>query len=128
MSNTDFIRDFYDAFRSDEIERFEKLCDPEIEWIQNEGFPYGGRHKGAAAVLENVRRELARRWDDWSFAIEDILDAGGHVVVIGDYAGRHKETGKAFKAAAAHVFDLKDGRVSRFRQFTDTALVRDATL
>ena len=48
--------------------------------------------------------------------------------VLGNYTGRHKETGKSMRAATAHVFDIRNGRIRRFRQYTDTAIIRDATM
>ena len=128
MSNNDLIRAFYKSFRSGDYAAFAELCDPDIEWVQNEGFPYGGRHQGPLAVVEGVFRRLSSHWEAWGFDLREILDAGDSVVVLGDYTGRHKQTGKTFMAAAAHVLDLKAGRVWRFRQYTDTALIREATV
>ncbi len=48
------------------------------------------------------------------------------IIVIGSYAGRHYVTGKVFRSPAAHVYDVGDGKVSRFRQFTDTKVIWDA--
>jgi uncharacterized protein len=62
----------------------------------------------------------------WSFAIEEYLDAGSTIVVIGNYTGRHRLSGKLFRSPAAHVYDLLNGKVSRFRQFTDTKVIWDA--
>ena len=128
MSNTDLIRQMYEVVEAGDYEGFTRLCDPEIEWIQSEGFPYGGHNRGAAAVVENVFGRLRGYWDQWSFAADEILDAGASVVVLGNYTGRHKETGKSMRAATAHVFDIRNGRIRRFRQYTDTAIIRDATM
>ena len=127
MSNVDVIRRLYESFQAKDYGEFKRLCDSDLEWIQNEGFPNGGRHRGADQVVENVFRSFAKHWDQWSFAIQEILDAGDHVIVLGEYSGRHKETGKSFRAAAAHVYNLRNGLVHRFRQYTDTAVIRDAT-
>ncbi len=128
MSSTDLIRRMYAAVRGGDYAAFADLCDPDIEWVQNEGFPYGGRNRGAAAVEANVFRRLRDYWDAWGFDIGEVIDAGDRVVVLGDYSGRHRETGKSMRAATAHVFDIRNGVIHRFRQYTDTAVVRDATL
>ena len=128
MANLELVRDFYQALWDRDYEAFTGLCDPELEWIQNEGFPYGGRHHGAAAVVAGVFRTLAKHWDPWGFALQEMLDAGDSIVVLGEYTGRHKATGKSFQAATAHILDIRNGRVHRFRQYTDTALIRDATV
>jgi uncharacterized protein len=48
------------------------------------------------------------------------------VVVIGRYEGRHHITQKPMQATAAHVYDLKDGKVSRFRMFADTKPISES--
>ena len=125
-SNLPLIDDLYAAFRAADYEAFTQLCHPDLEWIQNEGFPYGGHHHGPSEVIAGVFETLTRHWDGFRFDVQETLDAGDHVVVLGAYEGRHRESGKAFRADTAHVFDIDGGRVRRFRQFTDTALVQAA--
>ena len=123
MSNLDVIRDLYECFSRKDYERFKELCDPDLEWIQNEGFPKGRHSYGTEEVVKNVFQVFEQDWETWSFEIKEYLDAEDNIIVLGAYTGRHKETGKEFTAAAAHVFDLEDGRVLRFRQYTDTAQI-----
>ncbi len=47
-------------------------------------------------------------------------------MALGEYRGTHKQTGRSTVAAFAHVYDLRDGRITRFRQYTDTAMVAEA--
>ena len=124
--NVDLIRRLYAAFRAADYDTFATLCAAEIEWIQNEGFPYGGRHVGPQAVIDGVFLTLPRYWDGFAYDVNEMLDAGNRVVVLGAYVGTHRETGKSFRAETTHVFDIADGLVTRFRQYTDTAIVRDA--
>ena len=121
MSNMDVIKSLYGAIEDKDWDRFGELSDPNLEWIQNEGFPKGKHSRGYRDVVKNVFDVFAKDWEAWSFEIGEFLDAGDSIIVLGTYQGTHKETGRAFTAAAAHVFDLKDGRARRFRQYTDTA-------
>lgn len=123
MSNIDVIKSLYETFVKKDWDRFAELSDPNLEWIQNEGFPKGRHSRGAEEVVKNVFDVFAKDWETWSFEIEEHLDAGDKIITLGAYKGQHKETGKKFTAAAAHVFDLKNGRVLRFRQYTDTAQI-----
>jgi len=123
MSNLNVIKALYKSFANKDWDRFAELSDPDLEWIQNEGFPKGKHSFGTKEVVKNVFDVFAKDWETWSFEIEEYLEAGDNIIVIGAYQGRHKETGREFTAAAAHVFDLKDGRVRRFRQYTDTAQI-----
>ncbi|PSR18914.1 DUF4440 domain-containing protein [filamentous cyanobacterium CCP3] len=126
MTNLEIIQELYRAFREKDYDAFLRVCTPDLEWIQNEGFPRGATHRGAKAVVEGVFKAFDGDWESWSFDIEQYLDAGKTVIVIGSYAGRYRSTGKSFHSAAAHVYDLCDRKVSRFRQFTDTKVIWDA--
>ncbi|MEP1062287.1 hypothetical protein [Stenomitos frigidus] len=46
--------------------------------------------------------------------------------MIGSYIGEPRLSARAFRSPAAHVDDLRDGKVWRFRQVTDTKLIWDA--
>lgn len=126
-ANLALIERLYQTYRAAEYDSFTELCDPDVEWIQSEGFPYGGHHHGAQAVVDGVFETLPRHWDGFGFEVEEMRDTGSGVLVIGAYKGTHRETGKSFRADTVHVFDIVAGRVSRFRQYTDTALIAAAT-
>lgn len=34
--------------------------------------------------------------------------------------------GKSFRSDATHIYDLRDGKVTKFRQFADTKVIWDA--
>ena len=99
---------------------------PEIEWIQNDGFPNGGRHVGATLVLDEVLARLRSEWEGWQARVDRWLDAGEAIVALGAYHGTHKETGKSMRAAFAHVYWVKEGRIVRFEQYADTLQVAQA--
>ncbi|NJQ98080.1 MAG: hypothetical protein HC784_11620, partial [Hydrococcus sp. CSU_1_8] len=59
-------------------------------------------------------------WKNFAYEIEQFLDAGDSVIVIGKYSGYHRISGKSMSAVAAHVYDLREVKVCRFRMFADT--------
>lgn len=120
------VRAMYDAFGRRDTDEVRRLLDPEIEWVQNEGFPDGGRHVGVEAVLEGVFARFRREWRAWRAHVEEWHEAGGTVIAIGAYRGVNIATSRHVDAAFAHVYDVRDGRIVRFRQFTDTALIERA--
>jgi uncharacterized protein len=126
MRNVEIIQELYRCFRERDDEGFRRICADDVEWIQNVGFPHGAVRVGADAVIEEVFRGNRSEWDGFAYHIEQMLDAGASVVVIGRYEGRHHVTQKPMQATAAHVYDLKDGKVSRFRMFADTKPMWDA--
>ena len=62
MTNLEIIKELYRAFSTKDYGAFLNICSPELEWIQNPGFPNGERHEGAEAVVENVFKCFSRLW------------------------------------------------------------------
>ena len=65
MDNVEIARQLCEAFRDNDRKRLLEILEPEIEWIQNEGFPHGGRHVGAETVLDDVFVKFRREWKKW---------------------------------------------------------------
>ena len=126
MTNVETVRRLYDAFAARDAAAIRQLFAPDIEWVQNAGFPGGGRHVGADAVLNDVFAKFRTDWSAWKVTVDEYLDAGDTVVALGEYRGTHARTGKSMTAAFAHLYDVRDGRITRFRQYTDTAMVAAA--
>ncbi len=128
MNNLALVQRLYGAFGQRDWATIRELFAPDIEWIQNEGFPGGGRHVGADAVLNDVFAKFRDEWDPWRAVVVEWLDTGHAIVALGEYRGTHRVTGKSTVAAFAHVYEVRDGRIICFRQFTDTAKLRDAMI
>jgi ketosteroid isomerase-like protein len=126
MSSLDIVKGLYASFASKDAEGIARVMDPDIVWEQNAGFPGGGTWRGLASVSENVFARLRREFGGWVTEVREWIDAGDTVVAIGEYRGTNLATGRSFAAAFAHVLEVRGGRVVRFRQFTDTAMVRAA--
>jgi ketosteroid isomerase-like protein len=128
MSSLEIIENLYSAFRGKDYDAFRALCSDDIEWIQNEGFPKGGRFHGASAVIKNVFQQFDKDWTYFKFRIDEMFESGdgSRVVVVGAYLGEHRQTRKTIEAAAVHLYDLENHKVKRFRQFADTAVITAA--
>ena len=92
MTNVEVVQRMYRAFAECDYATFRRLCSPELVWIQNKGFPQGGRHVGPDTVVEKVFKRFGEDWESWRFDIDEYLDVGHSVVVIGSYSGRHRQT------------------------------------
>jgi ketosteroid isomerase-like protein len=126
MSNTQIIREHYAASDRGDLDGMLAPLAPDVQWTEAAGFPYAGTYIGPDAVAENVFQRLQEDWDDYTVAIDEIVDGGDVVVGIGTYSGTHRRTGRFFAARVAHVWRLADGQVTAFEQFTDTELVNRA--
>lgn len=125
-SNLEIVQALYAALGEGDGDRVLEILDPQVEWIQNEGFPGGGRFVGAETVYEKVFNRLADEWEGWGAEVGRWLEADDSVVALGAYRGTCRETGKSMRAAFAHVYWLSDGRIVRFEQYADTAKVAEA--
>ncbi|HZG37511.1 MAG TPA: nuclear transport factor 2 family protein [Nodosilinea sp.] len=126
MNTVDVIRELYRAFRDRDYDAFLSITTPDLEWIQNEGFPGGATYRGAAEVIEGVFKANSNNWAGFAYQIEEFLDAGDSVIVVGRYTGKNTVSGKPLSAAAAHIYDLRGGKVCRFRMFADTKTIWDS--
>lgn len=124
--NVTLVQDMYAAFGAKDETRLRAILHEEVEWIQCPGFPGGGHRRSASEVLEKVLGGLNMTWNDFQVRLDEYLDAGRSVVVIGHYAGTHAETKKPMESLFAHVYEVEDGRIVRFRQIADTAPIVEA--
>lgn len=126
MTNSEVVHAIYRSVRDRDFSAFRNLCARDVVWKQNAGFPNGGVRVGADAVIEGVFERFQREWTSWRYEIEQVLEFGEQVVVLGVYDGVFARTQKHMRSDAAHVFWLRGGKVVEFRQFADTKIVHDA--
>ena len=118
----EFMKQVYDAFAKGDVPTVLGSFDPAIEWREAEGYRYSDRNPyvGPQAIAEGVFQRLVTDVDDFRIAVKNMVESGDTVVVEGRYTGTVKETGTPFDAQFAHVWEVKNGRVTRFQQYTDT--------
>jgi ketosteroid isomerase-like protein len=124
MDNGSLLRNLYDAFARGDIPAVLGAMRPDIHWHQAEGNPYrptGEPWVGPDAVLHELFLKLGAEWDGFSIQTKAFHDAGDSVIVEARYSGTYRPTGKSMDAQVCHVWDVRDGKVSRFQQYVDTA-------
>ena len=129
MDNVRFMKNLYDAFGRGEIPAVLGSMSPDIRWHQAEGNPYmlsGEAWVGPDAVLNNLFMKLGGEWDGFTVHPNTFHGAPDSVVVEGRYTGTYKPTGNAIDAQFCHVWDIKDGKITRFQQYIDTAQMQNA--
>ncbi len=124
QDNLDVIRQGYEAFGRGDIETLLSLFDEQIEWV-SPGPPElitSGRRTGRQAVAEFFTA-VNEVFDIQSFETKEFIAQGDRVVVLGHETSRIRATGKLLAQDWAHVFTLKDGKVTAFQEYIDTAAV-----
>lgn len=120
LSNVDIIKKFYESFKTKDRQTCLQVCSEDIEWTVLKGMPNGGTFVGRDAVFDRYFPELLSSFSEFHAVPEEFLEAGENVIVLGRYRGIGKSTGRPFDSPFVHVYTLKDSRISRFRQYTDT--------
>ena len=124
QANVTVVQSLYAAFARGDGPTALALMDPSIVWHEAESFPYADRNPyvGPMAIAEGVFFRLATEWDQFQALPEEYHDAGDTVIVTGRYRAKaNKKTGVTLNAQFAHIWRLRDGKVTGFQQYTDTA-------
>jgi hypothetical protein len=127
-SNRELVEGFYEAVGEKEvhqergiltgdIDHLRRIFAEDIEWIHP---ALGGTFHGANSVIEDV---IVPFWQNWELSVDfdRIIEEGNTIVVLATYRGTYKPKGNKVEEPVAHVWDLKDGQIVRFRQYVDTA-------
>ena len=121
MSSIEVVKSFYKTLASDGLAALD-LLEASTQWT--EMFPgYAGTSIVPEAIRRNLFEPLGRNWDSFAVTPDSFVVDGSIVVAFGTYTGTNKATGKSLNAPFAHRWEVIDGRVTKFRQYTDTALI-----
>jgi FAD/FMN-containing dehydrogenase/ketosteroid isomerase-like protein len=113
----DVVRDVYQAVGQGDIDRAVAAFDDDIEWVEPEGGPFGGTYHGPEAVVENVFSSLGEEWDEFVVEPDRFVVDDETVVAFVTHRGTHATTNEHFEAPIADVWDLSDGKVTRFQHY-----------
>lgn len=128
MSNTDFVKSMYAAFGRGDIKSVVDACDPTIVWWvigDAKDYPTLGMRNGSAGVT-GFFKDVGANIEFSEFSPQNFYEASSKVFVEGHYAGTVKKTGRKVSSDFLHVFTIAGGKVTHFREFTDTAQIAAA--
>lgn len=124
MTNGEIIKGLYDSFATGDVPAVLGAFDADISWTEAAGFMYGGTYHGPNGVLENVFMKLGTEWEGFTVKVDKVVDGGdGNVVVVGSEGGKYLKTGKSSTVPCVHEWELRDGKIVRFRQHLDTKVM-----
>ncbi|MBS1886806.1 MAG: nuclear transport factor 2 family protein [Actinobacteria bacterium] len=123
--SVDVVKGAYAAFAEGDVPAVLGTFAEDIEWHEAEGMPYGGVHLGGEAVVQNVFGPLSQDVEAFAVTPEEFMEAGDTVAVVVRYTGTGKVSGKPLDLPVVHIWDIRDGKIVRFRQFVDTVRFAD---
>ena len=112
------IRSFYDAFRRKDLPAIFAVLHPQVEFSQSALLPWGGIYRGQEEAKRFFTTLVA--YVESRIDLDEIIDAGEHIVALGHSRGRVKAHDHAFEVAIAHVWTMRQGKALRFENYLDT--------
>lgn len=124
--NVTVVRSIYDAVARRDLAAALEALDPDVVWVEPElgGPPAAGAHHGREAVASGVLAAGAGAWDRFRIEPDELIGAGEAVIVLGAFRGAGP--GGPLEAPFAHVWRVRAGLATEFRNYTDTAAFRVA--
>jgi len=126
--NIQVVKDAYAAFLRGDIAAILAALTDDIEWEGVKGtegtLPQAGVRRGKGEVARFFQ-EVDSTTKFERFEPQEFIAQGDTVVAVGMYSGIAKANGQRATSDWAMVFNMRDGKVARFREFCDSAaLVR----
>lgn len=125
-ANLDVIRATYEGTSEENGRNLLAALAPDASWTEAEGFPYAGTYVGPDAIIAGVFRRLGSEWTGYRAEVHTFLEDGDRVAAFGVYSGTYNATGKSMRAAFAHLYEVKHGKIATMTQYVDSAMVRQA--
>jgi uncharacterized protein len=101
--------------------------DENIEWKTPElsEMPSTGTLRGRDQVA-GFFKSVAETWDFQSFDPREYISSGDQVIVRGSYRPRSRKTGSTISVEWVMAWRFRDGKITHFQEYTDSAALRDA--
>ena len=117
-ANTEVVGSAYAAFARGDIAGVLELLDDDVDWSSPATLPHGGHFHGKDGVGEFFQG-LGAAWSALSLDVESVSDAGSTLVIGVLRADGSRRDGGSSGYGAAHVFTVRNGKIVRFREYTD---------
>src|SRR5882672_3477813 len=122
--NVQTVKDFFAAIGRGDREDLLALVAEDIEWIiPGEDWPLAGTRRGHAGLANLL--ETASKTMETSTEPREYVAQGDRVLVVGVATGKIKATNKPFKDDWVFAITVRNGKVTKIREYIDTqALAR----
>ena len=128
QQNVQKLQEMYGAFGRGDIAALLANVTDDVSWgvdtVVTE-VPWYRIHEGPAGVGEFFET-LGREVEFTRFEPTAFIPSGDQVIVTVDYDYRLRRNGRSAGTSVMHRFQLRDGKVTSFRAYEDTAAIRDA--
>ena len=110
QDNVEVVRRVWEGWETDDLGRGLAVIDDAVVTRRVAPLPDPGTWHGPEGLLD-MAAEWFDAFDDYAMSAEDFIDAGDHVVVRVEQAGRARGSRIPVKASLWFVFGVRNGRV-----------------
>jgi ketosteroid isomerase-like protein len=126
--NGDLVQSFYANFQAGDIDAVLALLSPNFELLYSgpSVIPSAGTWNGHEGFRNWAQAALQGHLPPESVNFEEFIAHGDKVVVPGHVSLRVKTTGKTCETDFLHLWTVRDGKLTSWRDFFDTFAVAQA--
>lgn len=114
---TEIVAHVYSAFARRDVSRIFESFSESVEILQSPELPWGGFYRGHDEAKEFFA--ALTKWISSAVTIEQTINAGDRVVIVGRTRGKVNATGNSFDVPFAHVWTVRGGLVIRAEFYID---------
>ncbi len=112
--NVEIARRAYAAFNRRDFDAALESFDPGVEWHQITQFPDRSVYRGLDDMRDRFwNRQLVEQFGDFRIDVEEFVDAGDHVVMIGHIVAHGSGSGVPIRQRVVNILELRDGKTIR---------------
>ena len=117
----------YAAFGRGDVQTILDHLTDDVEWTLEgpASFPFSGKRIGKQQV-RGFFEALGGTQTDMKLLPEQFVAQGDHVAMFGRFSATVAATGESYDSPIAHLFTLRDGKVCRYVNLTNTAAMAAA--
>ena len=122
-SNTDLVRQMWQAFVRNDFEAALGAFDPDVEW-DGTNLPDGEISRGIEAVIAHASK-WAEMWETWEVELGDVIDAGDDRVIAFIHERGRTRAGVDVNERHSELYRLRDGKITYRKGFSDADAALD---
>lgn len=114
QSNIGIVRSAYADWNRRDFDAVFEALDPDIEWRQITQFPDRAVYRGREDMRDRFWNEqLIEQFGDFQIEVEELVDAGDHVVMLGHIVAHGSASGAPIRLRVVNVLEMRDGKLIR---------------
>lgn len=127
QQNIELVKQAYESFGKGDIPALLDSFAENIEWRSPniEGSPFQESYDGREAVAQFFAT-IDEHENFTLFEPREFIAQGDRVVVLGALSSKVNSTGRDYQTDWVHIFTVRDGKITNFREFFDTAAASKA--